>query len=193
MGQSIGEVMLPPRPRRAAPALAAAGVALAVVLGGAVVLRGRATPSNPAEPAPPRTPPLAAAPPPAAPAPPASGRLHLHVDNGPADRILVDGRPVGSATSDVDVADLAVGPHQVTIEAADRPPQAASVLIAPGASAALTLSLSQRLPTAGTRRTRSAGGHAESSPVPPGEGRPRIKPSRAEEHGLMDSNPFRNP
>jgi hypothetical protein len=192
MGQSVGEVMPPPRSRRAGPALAAGGVALALVVGVAILVRGRTTPAPPVEPAP-----AGAAPAPvhaAAPSPPATGRLRLHLDNGPADRILLDGREVGHATSDVEVGGLAVGPHQVTIEAPDRAPLSASVVIAGGVPADLTLALVPPQHAAGgARRVRPGASRAEAAAAATDDNKPRSRPSRAEEHGLMDSNPFRAP
>jgi hypothetical protein len=189
MGQSVGELSVPPRPRRPVPGLVAGLVALAVVGGGLALLRARSTPAvtTVATPAP--------APAPAAvpPAPPATGRLRLHVDNGPSDRILVDGRVVGYGLSDVEVGDLAPGPHQVRLEGAYRPPQAAAVVVTAGAAASLTISLPPAVQAGvAAHRTRPTVSAADDQTHPPA-GKPKPKPSRAEEHGLMDANPFRNP
>ncbi len=185
MGQSVGEVSLPPRPRRAGPGLIVGAVALAVVVGGALLLRARSTPTV-------NVVALPAAPPP--PAAPATGSLRLHVENGPADRITVDGRVVGYGLSDVAVGDLTPGSHQVRLEGAYRAPQAAAVTIEAGAAASLTLSLPPAVqPATGLHRAHLTAPSADEQTHPPAAEKPKAKPSRAEEHGLMDANPFRNP
>jgi serine/threonine-protein kinase len=195
MGQSVGELSLPPRPRRGAPMLVVGGVALAVVVGGALLLhaRSRSAVSTVASPAPPPREPVVT-PPPAQPPAPATGRLRLHIDNGPSDRIVVDGKVVGYGMSDVEVGDLAPGSHQVRLEGAYRPPQAAAFTVAAGAAASLTLSLPPTVPAGGApHRARPTVSAEDEQTHPPAVAKPKPKPSRAEEHGLMDSNPFRNP
>jgi hypothetical protein len=190
MGQSVGEVSLPAIPRRTRPGLIVGAVALAVVVGGgALLLRARSTPTMNAVASP--APPPPALPPPA----PATGSLRLHIENGPADRITLDGRVVGYGMSDVAVGDLAPGSHQVRLEGAYREPQAAAVTIEPGAAASLTLSLPPAVqPGSGLHRARLTTPAADDPTRPPAAGKPKVvKPSRAEEHGLMDANPFRNP
>jgi len=94
----------------------------------------------------------------------------------------------------VAVGALAPGAHQVRLEGAYRPPQAAAVTIEPGGAASLTLSLPPAVQPgpAAPHRARPTVSAADDT-HPPAAAKPKPKPSRAEEHGLMDANPFRNP
>jgi len=196
MGQSVGELSLPPRPRRVGPGLVVGGVALVVVIGGATLFHSRSAPTVNAlaAPPPPGQEPVVNAPPVQPQAAPATGALRLHIENGPADRVLVDGRLIGHGLSDAQVSDLAPGSHQVRLEGAYRPPQTAAVTIEAGASASLTLTLAPPVESgASSHRNHPAVSAADDQTRPPPAAKPKAKPSRAEEHGLMDANPFRNP
>ncbi len=127
--------------------------------------------------------------------PPTTGRLQLHIEGGPADRVSLDGHEVARTVSVVDFGEVMAGTHLVTIEAAGRETQNSSVTITGGAPATLSISLppAAEPPRPGPRRppahasglvraadTESAGAPAHA---------PANKHSRAEEHGLMDENP----
>jgi serine/threonine-protein kinase len=194
MGQSIGEVVVAPaRAGKRGTALAAAGAAaLVVVVGGFLLARNSTTTRAPAaSPAP--AAPVAAAPTPA----PTTGHLQLHIEGGPADRISLDGHEIARAVSAVDFGEVAAGAHLVTIDAAGRETQSRPVTITAGVAAALSVSLppAAEAPHPGGRRqtghasglVRAADTEAAGAPAHA----PTTKHSRAEEHGLMDENPFR--
>jgi hypothetical protein len=199
MGQSIGEVVVPTaRAGKRGAALAAAGAAaLVVVVGGFLLTRNSSTSRAPAaSPAP--ASPVAAAPMP--PPTPTTGRLQLRIEGGPADRVSLDGHEVARAVSVVDFGEVAAGAHLVTVDAAGRETQNSPVTITAGAPATLSVSLPPAAgpPRPGTRRqpvhasglVRAADTavHTEGADAP---AHPTTKHSRAEEHGLMDENPFR--
>jgi len=200
MGQSIGEVVVPPmRAGKRGVALAAAGAAaLVVVVAGILLTRNSSTTRVPAaSPAP--APPVATAPqpPPTATPTPMTGRLQLRIEGGPADRVSLDGREVARAVSVVDFGEVAAGAHLVTTEAAGRETQNSPVTITGGAPATLSISLppaaepprpgSRRQPVHGSGLVRAADTEGPGAPAHA----PTNKHSRAEEHGLMDENPFR--
>ncbi|HEY4395086.1 MAG TPA: serine/threonine-protein kinase [Polyangia bacterium] len=200
MSQSIGQVLVtaPPAttPKRAGLVIGA--TALVVLVGGAMLSRTRRA-------SPPPEPPSTMSPVPgaAAPAPPTTGRLQLRVEGGPADKVSLDGKEVARATSAVDFGEVALGAHFVTIEAAGRDPQNTPVTVAAGAPTALSVVLKpaeapQPTPHGASRRTTAhapTSGHpasAAESPTTPALPAP-VRRTRAEEHGLMDQNPFRKP
>jgi eukaryotic-like serine/threonine-protein kinase len=196
MGQSIGEVIVPP-PRagkRAAAVAVAGGAALVVVVAGFLLMR-----SGPTARAPAVAPEAAPAPVAAAPKPPATGHLQLRIEGGPADRVSLDGHEIARAVSVVDFGEVAAGQHLVSIEAAGHETQNSSVTVLGGAPSMLAASLGPVVeppPHPGARRppahtsglVRAAA--SEGAGAPPRSGS-TTKPSRAEEHGLMDENPFR--
>ena len=194
MGQSIGEVVVAvPRAGKRGAALAAAGAAaLVVVVAGVLLTRNGSTTHAPAaSPAP--APPIATAPKP----PPTTGHLQLHIEGGPADRVSLDGHEVARAVSAVDFGEVAAGAHLVTIEAAGRETQTGPVTITGGAPATLSISLPAASPPArpgAHRQPAHASGLVRAADTE-GPGAPAHAPtskhSRAEEHGLMDENPFR--
>ena len=194
MGQSIGEVVVAPaRAGKRGAALAAAGAAaLVVVVGGFLLTRNSATTHAPAaSPAP--APPVAAAPTPA----PTTGHLQLQIEGGPADRVSLDGHEIARAVSVVDFGEIAAGAHLVTIDAAGRETQNRALTITAGAPATLSVSLppaaeaphpgGHRQPGRASGLVRAADTEAAGAPAHA----PTPKHSRAEEHGLMDENPFR--
>jgi serine/threonine protein kinase len=205
MRQSVGEIAALPQPQTQAQAkkkrntgLAVGATAAVVVLGGFLLMKSHSTrqepaaaPASVATSAPPA--PVAATPSPPAP----TGRLQLHVEGGPADRISLDGREVARATSVVDFGEVSPGAHFVSIEAAGRETQQRPVTVTAGAPMALTVALKPLVqpPHPGARRPSSlhpAGlVEAPAAGTPPAPARPAPKHSRAEEHGLMDENPFR--
>jgi serine/threonine-protein kinase len=200
MGQSVGEVVVrPPAATRQRAMLAVAGGALAVLGIGVVALKGHAP--APAAPAPvsPTPPPVAAAPPAATAPKPLTGQLRLQVTGGPADRISLDGREIARGVSAVDFGEVAPGAHLVSIEAAGRAAQNTPVNVVAGAPATLTVALGPPEPPASHPAARHAAFHPAAAHGtaggPEGEkmGPPPKKPSRAEEHGLVDENPFRKP
>jgi len=197
MGQSIGEVVVPPsRAGKRGAALAVAGaVALVVVVAGVVLTRSSSTTRAPAAPP---APPVATAPTPAA--TPTTGHLQLHIEGGPADRVSLDGHEIARTASVVDFGEVAAGAHLVTIEAAGRETQNSPVTITGGAPATLSISLPAATPprpgahrqpghASGLVRAADTAAHTEGAGAPPHA--PANKHSRAEEHGLMDENPFR--
>ncbi len=196
MGQSIGEVVVAPaRAGKRGTALAAAGAAaLVVVVGGFLLMRNSATTRAPvASPAP--APPVAAAPTPA-PAP-TTAHLQLQIEGGPADRVSLDGHEIARAVSVVDFGEVAAGAHLVTIDAAGRETQNSPVTIIAGAPATLSVSLppvAEASHPGGHRQAGHASGLVRASDTEAAGApahAPTIKHSRAEEHGLMDENPFR--
>ena len=193
MGQSIGEVVVAPARagRRGAALLAAGAAALVVLVAGVLLTRNGSTTRVPVAPPAP-APPVAAAPMP----PPTTGRLQLRIEGGPADRVSLDGHEVARAVNVVDFGEVAAGAHLVTIEAAGRGTQNSPVTITGGTPATLSVSLPTAAePPHGTRRepghaaglVRAADTENAGAPTHP----PANKHSRAEEHGLMDENPFR--
>ena len=202
MGQSIGEVVVAPARRagRRGAVLAAAGAAaLVVVVAGVLLTRNSSTTRTPA----PSSPAAGADQSPRrrrAEPPPTTGRLQLRIEGGPADRVSLDGHEVARAVSVVDFGEVPAGVHLVTIEAAGRGTQNSPVTITGGTPATLSISLPPpaETPRPGTRRqpvhasglVRAAdtAAHTEGAGAP---AHPATKHSRAEEHGLMDENPFR--
>ena len=195
MGQSIGEVVVPSARagKRGAALVAAGAAALVVVVGGVLLTRSSSTTRIPvAAPAP--ASPVATAP---MPPPPTTGRLQLRIEGGPADRVSLDGHEIARAVSVVDFGEVAAGTHLVTIEAAGRGTQNSPVTINGGAPATLSMSLppvaerarpgSRRQPVHASGLVRAADTEGAGAPAHA----PASKHSRAEEHGLMDENPFR--
>ena len=135
-----------------------------------------------------------------APQAPTTGRLQLHVEGGPADKVSLDGNEVARATSAVDFGEVALGAHFVTIEATGRDTQNTPVTVAAGAPTVLSVVLKaaaepQPPPHGALRRAAAhaaAPGHPTTGADSPGAPAP-VKRTRAEEHGLMDENPFRKP
>ena len=205
MGQSVGEVSLPPPPaKKRGAALAAAGAAaLVVVVGGVLLTRTRSTTGSTTGAT---THELAASPgsmpSPVATAPkpplPTTARLQLRIEGGPADRVSLDGHEFARAVSAVDFGEVAAGAHLVTIEAAGRETQNSPVTLAGGAPATLSVALGRAVepPRPGSRRQQTARASGlvraadSEGPATPAHA-PTTKHSRAEEHGLMDENPFR--
>ena len=193
MGQSIGEVVVRPARagKRGVALVAAGGAALVVVVAGVLLMRNGPTTRVPAAaPAP-----IAAAPTP--PPTPTTGRLQLRIAGGPADRVSLDGHEVARAVSVVDFGEVAAGAHLVTIEAAGRETQNSPVTITAGAPATLSVALpvgaetprpgAHRQPVHASGLVRAADTEGAGAPAHA----PANKHSRAEEHGLMDENPFR--
>jgi hypothetical protein len=129
-----------------------------------------------------------------------TGQLRLQIAGGPADRISLDGREIARGVSTVDFGEVAPGPHLVSVEAAGRAVQNTPVNVVAGAPAMLTVALGPAVEPAARPGARHAafhppagaqgkatGGETEKLAPPP------KKPSRAEEHGLIDENPFRKP
>jgi eukaryotic-like serine/threonine-protein kinase len=205
MRQSVGQVVAtgtnvaPPAGRKRA-GLVVGATALVVVVGGVVLSRTRSAPPEPAP-----APVAAAAPVATALQPPAptTGRLQLRVEGGPADKVSLDGMEVARATSTVDFGEVALGAHFVTIEAVGRDTQNTPVTVAAGAPTVLSVVLkpaepSQPPPHGALRRAvahaptpghPATGGESPAAPIPPTP----VRRTRAEEHGLMDENPFRKP
>jgi hypothetical protein len=196
MGQSIGEVVIrPPGAGKRGVALAGAAALVVVVAGVLLTRNGSTTHAPAASPAP--APPIATAPRPLpTTAPPTTGHLQLHIEGGPADRVSLDGHEFARAVSVVDFGEVAAGAHLVTIEAAGRETQTSPVTILGGAPATLSISLpaaappprpgSHRQPAHASGLVRAADTEEAGAPHTPTN-----KHSRAEEHGLMDENPFR--
>ncbi len=197
MSQSVGQVVAPaPAANRKRAGLVIAGTALVVVAGGALLSRSRTEPPTPT-PAPAQV--AAPAPVATAPKPATTGRLQLHVEGGPADRVSLDGKEFAHGTNAVDFGDVALGAHFVTVEAAGRDTQNTPVTVAAGAPTVLSIVLkpAEQPPQHGVLRRAAAHppapGHptaAGESPAPSPQSAP-IRRTRAEEHGLMDENPFR--
>jgi len=194
MRQSVGEVLAaeePPaaRPSRRGPLLAVGATALVVVVG-LLLMRGHQAP------APAATPPAPVAATPAAPAP---GRIQLRVEGGPADKVSLDGREVAHGVAAFDFGEVTPGAHVVAIEAAGHDSETLPVTVAPGAptlvSVALKPSAAPTPPPHGGARHAAAHAPSAHDTAAPGTLVPAhvSKPSRAEEHGLMDDNPFRKP
>jgi len=199
MGQSIGEVVAPPERAPAGKrgvALAAAGAAaLVVIVIGLSLTRGSSTIPAPA----PATPPVAAAPPPPRlpSPPPTTGHLQLRIEGGPADRVSLDGHEVARAVSAFDFGEIAAGAHLVTVETAGRETKNSPVTVTAGGPATLSISLPPAVeqPRPGARRPSAHPPGLVRASDTEGSGAPAHAPaskhSRAEEHGLMDENPFR--
>ena len=192
MSQSVGQVVVttPPASNRKRAGLVIGATALVVVVGGVLASRARSTPPAP----------VAEAAPVPAPKAPTTGRLQLHVEGGPADKVSLDGKEVARATSAVDFGEVALGAHFVTIEAAGRDTQNTPVTVAAGAPTVLSVVLKAAAepqpPAHGALRRAAAHapgpGHPTTGADSPGAPAP-VKRTRAEEHGLMDENPFRKP
>jgi len=206
MRQSVGQVVatgttVAPATNRKRAGLVVGATALVVVLGGVLLSRSRSAP-----PSPPPTPSAAPAPVATAPQPPAptTGRLQLHVEGGQADKVSLDGKEIARATSAVDFGEVALGAHFVTIEAVGRDTQNTPVTVAAGAPTVLSVVLKpaetpQSPPHGALRRAVAhAPGHPPTAGAPAAATTPSTPPApvrrtRAEEHGLMDENPFRKP
>jgi serine/threonine-protein kinase len=204
MGQSIGEVVVPPAsasapgPRRGVALAVAGSATLIVVVVGFLLTRGGSTTHSPAAAAPSAPPgaPVAATTAAAAPAT-TTGHLQLRIEGGPADRVSLDGREVARAVSVVDFGEVPAGAHLVIVEAAGRGPQISPVTVTAGAPATLAIALppaaepprpaARRQPAHASGLVPAADTEGTGAPAHP----PASKHSRAEEHGLMDENPFR--
>ena len=168
MGQSIGEVVVPPaRAGKRGAALAAAGAAaLVVVVAGFLLTRNSSTTRAPAAspaPAPPRQSPRRRR------RPPTTGHLQLRIEGGPADRVSLDGHEIARAVSVVDFGEVAAGAHLVTIEAAGRETQNSPVTIMAGAPATLV--------------DLAASGGGAAAPRGPSTTRSRFGPGARGRHG----------
>ncbi|HEY6475348.1 MAG TPA: serine/threonine-protein kinase [Polyangia bacterium] len=194
MSQSVGQVVVPvPAASRKRAALVIGGTALVVVAGGLLLARGRSTPPATAPAAVVAPTPVAAAP-----ATPTTGRLKLRIEGGPADKVSLDGKEFARAASAVDFGEVALGAHFVTIEATGREAQNTPVTVAAGAPTVLSILLKpvDQPPVHGALRRAAAHLAAPGHPPTAGESSapPQSAPvrrTRAEEHGLMDENPFR--
>ena len=184
--------------------------AVALVTGGVFALRmGPAhkslpTPSVKSEPAPPAQAVL--------PVPPSLARLHVTVENGPNNRMLLDGREIARGQSTVELADLEAGkPRRLVVEAPLRKPFVHEFTLSPGGTLEIPVVLQpeEREPVRRSAgKTRAQAAHApppadlpappprEAAPAPakaeePLAAPPAPRPTRAQEHGLLDSNPLR--
>jgi hypothetical protein len=113
--------------------------------------------------------------------------------------VSLDGKEFARATSQVDFGEVAPGAHFVSIEAAGRETQNTPVTVAAGAPTVLSIVLKTVEPTPAHGVLRRAAAHAPApghattageAPAPPAQTAP-VRRTRAEEHGLMDENPFR--
>jgi hypothetical protein len=202
MRQSVGELAAAPLSEEALPpsqvkkrgvGLAIAATAAVVVIGGFVLMKGHSTPRELAAPTAPAATVSNAPPVAASPSPVSTGRLQLHIEGGPADRISLDGREIARATSTVDFGEVSPGAHLVSIEAAGRDTQQSPVTITAGTPTVLSLALKPP-PRASTRRSSLHPANLVEDAASSKTDAPQVRPakhSRAEEHGLMDENPFR--
>jgi hypothetical protein len=184
--------------------------AVALATGGVFALRmgsthkSLPTPSVKSEPAPPAQAVL--------PVPPSLARLHVTVENGPDNHMVLDGREIARGQSTVELGNLEAGkPRRLVVEAPLRKPFVHEFTLSPGATLEIPVVLQpeEREPvrrSAGKARAQSA--HAplpaalpaplprEAAPAPakaeePLAAPPAPRPTRAQEHGLLDSNPLR--
>ena len=160
------------------------------------------TPSLKTEPAPPSK----AAPP----APQSFARLRVTVENGPNNRMLLDGKEIARGQSTVELADLEAGkPRRLVVEAPSRKPFVHEFTLSPGGTLEIPVALQpeEREPA---RRSKARAQAAQAAPpaelpaaapkeVPPVPAKaeepihapPALRPTRAQERGLLDSNPLR--
>ena len=109
----------------------------------------------------------------------------------------LDGHEVARAVSVFDFGEVTIGAHLVTVEAAGRQTKNSPVTVTGGAPAMLSILLPPpaEQPRPGARRqTVHASGlvrAADTEGTGAAAHAPANKHSRAEEHGLMDENPFR--
>jgi serine/threonine-protein kinase len=184
--------------------------AVALVAGGAFALRmGPAhesvpIPSVKTEPAPP--------PKVVPPAPPPLARLRVTVENGPNNRMVLDGKEIARGENTVELADLEAGkPRRLVVEAPLRKPFVHEFTLSPGATLEIPVVLQpeEREPARRSAgKTRAQAAHAPASAdlpaplpkeVPPAPAKteeplaapPAPRPTRAQERGLLDSNPLR--
>jgi len=109
--------------------------------------------------------------------------------------VSLDGREVARAVSVFDFGEVAAGAHLVTVESAGRETKNSPVTITAGGPATLSISLPPAVEPRGARRQSArASGLVRAVDTEdtgaPAHG-PASKHSRAEQHGLMDENPFR--
>jgi serine/threonine protein kinase len=184
----------------------------AVVLVTVVVVALRTEPARESAPAPSVTtepaPPSKAA----LPAPQSFARLRVTVENGPNNRVVLDGKEIARGQSTVELADLEAGkPRHLVVEAPARKPFVHEFTLAPGGTLEIPVVLQPEEREPGRRAKTRAQAAATARPaelpaaapreVPPAPAKaeepihlpPKPHPTRAQERGLLDSNPLRKP
>jgi serine/threonine protein kinase len=184
--------------------------AVALVTGGVFALRmGPAhesvpIPSVKTEPAPP--------PKVVPPAPPPLARLRVTVENGPNNRMVLDGKEIARGQDTVELADLEAGkPRRLVVEAPSRKPFVHEFTLSPGGTLEIPVVLQPEEHEPARRsagKARALAAHAPApadlpaplpKEVPPAPAKteeplaapPAPRPTRAQERGLLDSNPLR--
>jgi serine/threonine-protein kinase len=174
--------------------------AIMLVTGGVFVLRTRPARQSPPTPSvkPAPSPPVRAT----LPAPPPLARLRVMVENGADNRVVLDGKEIAHGQSIVEIGDLEAGrPRHLLVEAPARKPFVHEFTLSPGGSLEIPVVLQpeEREPA------RRAGGksHVPTQATPPAELPAAPTPAkpihatprrtRAQERGLLDSNPLRAP
>jgi serine/threonine-protein kinase len=146
----------------------------------------------------------------ALPAPQSFARLRVTVENGPNNRMVLDGKEIARGQSSVELADLEAGkPRHLVVEAPSRKPFVHEFTLSPGGTLEIPVVLQpeEREPARRSRGRVQAAQVAlpaklpavaprEVPPVPakseePVHAPPAPRPTRAQERGLLDSNPLR--
>jgi hypothetical protein len=148
------------------------------------------------------------------PAPPSFARLRVTVENGSNNRMLLDGKEIAHGQSTVELADLEAGkPRRLVVEAPSRKTFVHEFTLSPGG----TLEIPVVLQPEERGPVRRVGGRSRAQtaqPAPPADlpatpprevpptpakaeepiaAPPAPRPTRAQERGLLDSNPLRKP
>ena len=148
------------------------------------------------------------------PAPPSFARLRVTVENGSNNRMLLDGKEIAHGQSTVELGDLEAGkPRRLVVEAPSRKTFVHEFTLSPGG----TLEIPVVLQPEERGPVRRVGGRSRAQtaqPAPPADlpatpprevpptpakaeepiaAPPAPRPTRAQERGLLDSNPLRKP
>jgi len=150
----------------------------------------------------------------APPAPQPRARLRVTVENGPNSRIVLDGNEIAHGQDTVELGDLEAGkPRRLVVEAPLRKPFVHEFTLSPGGTLEIPVVLrpEEREPahrSAGKARAQAAlpalpaappAALPNESPSPPAPAKREqsiaapLRPTRAQERGLLDSNPLRAP
>jgi len=146
------------------------------------------------------------------PAPPPLARLRVTVENGPGNRVVLDGQEIAHGQSSVELGELEAGRlRRLVVEAPARKPFVHEFTLSPGGTLEIPVVLQPEEPEPARRSGSKARVQADKAAPPaeppavplrevlpapakaeePVHARRPSRPTRAQERGLLDSNPLR--